>query len=137
MLINLKELLDTFRHKIFNEIQSDEMFLVSMIPFMRGYATIIDDTESIEQLTQLMHGYKTESVDIAKIYFRLFGNDGRYNLPSSLVVDVSNILSRTVDGISIVNPVKYPLLDKTLKAFFCIFIFTIIGGKNFSRKIFY
>ena len=134
MLINLKELLDTFRHKIFNEIQSDEMFLVSMIPFMRGYATIIDDTESIEQLTQLMHGYKTESVDIAKIYFRLFGNDGRCNLPSSLVVDVSNILSRTVDGISIVNPVKYPLLDKTLKHSFVYLFLRLLVEKTLVEK---
>ena len=134
MLINLKELLNTFRHKIFNEIQSTELYLISMIPFMRGYATIIDDGSSIEQLTQLMHGYKTEAVDIAKIYFRLFGNDGNVKLPSSLVVDVPDILSRTVDGISIVNPVKYPLLDKTLKHSFVYLFLRLLVEKTLVEK---
>lgn len=134
MLINLKELLDTFRHKIFSEIQSKELYLISMIPFMRGYATIIDDESSTEQLTQLMHGYKTESVDIAKIYFRLFGNDGITKLPNSLVVDVSDILSRTVDGISILNPVKYPLLDKTLKHSFVYLFLRLLVEKTLVEK---
>lgn len=134
MLINLKELLNTFRHKIFNEIQSTELYLISMIPFMRGYATIIDDESSIEQLTQLMHGYKTEAVDIAKIYFRLFGNDGNVKLPSSLVVDVPDILSRTVDGVSIVNPIKYPLLDKTLKHSFVYLFLRLLVEKTLVEK---
>lgn len=134
MLINLKELLDTFRHKIFKEIQSKELYLISMIPFMRGYATIIDDESSIDQLTQLMHGYKTESVDIAKIYLRLFGNDGSTQLPSSLVINVSDILSKTVDGISIVNPVKYPLLNKTLKHSFVYLFLRLLVEKTLVEK---
>lgn len=134
MLINLKELLDTFRHKIFNDIHSNELYLISMIPFMRGYATIIDDKYSIEQLTQLMHGYKTEAVDVAKIYFSLFGDDGKTKLPNSLVVNVSDILSKTVDGISIVNPAKYPLLDKTLKNSFVYLFLRLLVEKTLVEK---
>lgn len=134
MLINLKELLDTFRHKIFNDIHSNELYLISMIPFMRGYATIIDDKYSIEQLTQLMHGYKTEAVDVAKIYFSLFGDDGKIKLPNSLVVNVSDILSKTVDGISIVNPAKYPLLDKTLKHSFVYLFLRLLVEKTLVEK---
>lgn len=134
MLINLKELLSTFRHTIFEYIQSEEMFLISMIPFMRGYATIIDDTESIEKLTQLMHGYKSEKVDIADIYFKLFGDEGKAKLPHSLIVDVSNILSRTVDGISIVDSSKYPLLDKTLKHSFVYLMLRLWVEKTLVEK---
>lgn len=134
MLINLKELLNTFRHKIFNDINSSELYLISMIPFMRGYATIIDDKNLIEQLTQLMHGYKTASVDIAKIYFQLFGNDGSKKLPNSLKVNVSDILSKTVDGISIVNPVKYPLLNKTLKHSFVYLFLRLLVEKTLVEK---
>lgn len=46
---------------------------------MRGYAAIVNDIDSKEKLTQLMHGYKTETIDIAKIYSNLFG-DERGNL---------------------------------------------------------
>lgn len=43
MLINLDELLNTFREKIFDHIRNTELFLLSLIPFMRGYSTIINN----------------------------------------------------------------------------------------------
>lgn len=95
---------------------------------------MFDDKNSIEKLTQLMHGYKTEKVDIAKIYFCLFGNDGNVKLPSSLVVDVPDILSRTVDGVCIVDPVKYPLLDKTLKHSFVYLFLRLLVEKTLVEK---
>lgn len=135
MLINIKELLTTFRYNIFEHIQSQELYLISMIPFMRGYATIINDTYSIEKLTSLMHGYKTESVDISEIYFKLFGDSGKQFLPNSLIIDVPNILSRTVDGVSIVDPLKYPLLDKTLKHSFVYLFLRLLVEKHWLKSI--
>lgn len=44
MLINLDELLNTFREKIFDHIRNTELFLLSLIPFMRGYSTIINNS---------------------------------------------------------------------------------------------
>ena len=82
MLINLEKLLQTFRVKIFNHIKDMNLFLISMIPFMRGYATIFNKTEESEKLSQLMHGYKTEKVDVAVIYASLFG-DGNGVIPSA------------------------------------------------------
>src|SRR5665648_619207 len=82
MLISLEKLLATFRGAIFTQIKDVNLFLISMVPFMRGYATIINNDVLTEKLTQLMHGYKNEKVDIAKAYIELFGNkDGTISLP--------------------------------------------------------
>ena len=134
MLINLQELLNTFRHTIFNSIKSPEMYLISMIPFMRGYATVIDDTESIEKLTELMHGYKTKSVDVSEIYFKLFGDAGKNVLPASFKINVGDLLSRTVDGVTIVDTNKYPLLDKTLRHSFTYLFLRLLVEKTLIDK---
>jgi hypothetical protein len=86
-----------------------------MIPFMRGYANIINNKMVTEQLTQVMHGYKTDSVDIAKIYIELFGNSDDRKLPLTYAVSVPDILAKTVDGVHILDKTQYPLLDRTLK----------------------
>lgn len=134
MLINLQELLNTFRHTIFSSIKSPEMYLISMIPFMRGYATVIDDTESNKKLTELMHGYKTNSVDIAGIYFKLFGNEGKNVLPTSFVINLNDFLSRTVDGVTIVDTNEYPLLDKTLRHSFTYLFLRLLVEKTLTVK---
>lgn len=113
MLISLEKLLLTFRESIFPHIQDTELFLISMVPFMRGYS-IINNTDTSEKLTQLMHGYKTEKVDVAQIYINLFGNKDN-KIPASYEISVSDILSKTVDGIHILDSTQYPLLDKTLR----------------------
>lgn len=81
-----------------------------------------------------MHRYKSQKVDIANIYFKLFGDQGKSKLPNSLIVDVSNILSRTVDGISILDPSKYPLLDKTLKHSFVYLMLRLWVEKTLVEK---
>lgn len=134
MLINLRELLLTFRKNIFENIKSKELYLISMIPFMRGYATIIDDQESIDDLTQLMHGYKTKTVDVAKIYYKLFGEVGKGTLPSNFNISVSDILNRTVDGTSIIDPAKYPILEKTLKHSFTYLFLRLLVEKTLVEK---
>jgi len=114
MLINLNSLLDTFRNRIFPFIRDVNAFLISIIPFCRGYATLIDDQPSVELLTNVMHGYKTEKVDVASIYRKLFKTSNP-TIPASCLVSVEDILQKSVDMISIVDPEEYPLLDRTLK----------------------
>jgi len=115
MLINLKQLLSVFRKDIFPYIKSVELFLISMIPFMRGYANIINDGDSIyESLTELMHGYNTGSVDLVDIYKKLFKDDGNI-LPNTYEVSVTDILAQTIEEIDILDPEMYPLLNKTLR----------------------
>ncbi len=114
MLINLNFLLDTFRNRIFQYIKDVEGFLISLIPFCRGYAMLINDQSSYRLLTNVMHGYKTEKVDIAGIYRSLFKTSNP-RIPEAFLVSVDDVLRKSVDMINIVDPKEYPLLDKTLK----------------------
>lgn len=113
LLINLEKLLNTFRKDIFQEIKNVELFLISMIPFMRGYSSIINDEDVKEQLTQVMHGYKNEQVDIARIYTTLLGNQDNV-IPESYSISVDNILNYGTERVEIVNNENYPLLNRTL-----------------------
>lgn len=114
MLISLEKLLTAFRESVPRYVVSPELFLISMIPFMRGYANIICNRQLFESLTQVMHGYKIESVDIAGAYTELFGDHSDY-LPTTYEVSVADILSKTVDGVHLLDTEKFPLLDRTLR----------------------
>lgn len=133
MLINLDELLNTFREKIFDHIRNTELFLLSLIPFMRGYSTIINDKTIKEKLTQLMHGYKTDTVDIAKCYIDLFGNKDDI-IPNSYLVSVNDILMKSFDGQEIVNMEKYPLLNRTLVHSFTYLFLRLLIEKKLVTK---
>ena len=114
MLIDLNKLLGMFREEISSRIKNGKAYLLSMIPFMRGYARIIDDKLSWEQLTNVMHGYKTERIDIAQIYFRLFGNKLKEVLDENYIISVDDILSFNIDTTEILDN-ELPLLNKTLR----------------------
>lgn len=133
MLISLEKLLTTFREDIHEHIREMDIFLISMIPFMRGYANIINNETIKDRLTQLMHGYKTEKVDIAKAYVELFGNkDGR--IPDTYEVSVPDILSKTGDGVNILDNGHYPLLDKTLRHSFTYLFLRLLVEKKLVEK---
>ena len=133
MLINLDELLNTFREKIFDHIRNTELFLLSLIPFMRGYSTIINNTTIKEKLTQLMHGYKTNTVDIAKCYINLFGNKGDI-IPDSCLVSVNDILAKSIDEQEVVNKERYPLLNRTLIHSFTYLFLRLLIEKKLVAK---
>lgn len=133
MLISLDKLLINFRGAIFTHIKDMNIFLISMVPFMRGYANIINNTALTEKLTQLMHGYKDEKVDIAKAYIELFGNkDGK--IPDNYEVSVPDVLSKTIDGTHIIDNIKYPLLDKTLRHSFIYLSLRLLVEKKLVEK---
>lgn len=133
MLISLDKLLSTFRGAIFPHIKDVNLFLISMIPFMRGYANIINNEDLTDRLTQVMHGYKNGKVDIAKAYIELFGNkDGK--IPNSYEVSVPDILTRTVDGVNILDKTQYPLLDKTLRHSFTYLFLRLLVEKKLVEK---
>ncbi len=133
MLISLQKLLDTFRGDVLSQIVNKELFLISMIPFMRGYANIINRQDLFEKLTQVMHGYKSQKIDIAHIYRDLF-NISSKAIPESYEVSVDDILEKTVDGKHIVNHEEYPLLDKTLYHSFVYLFLRLILEKKLVEK---
>lgn len=133
MLISLEKLLNAFRESVPRYVINSELFLISMIPFIRGYANIICNRPLFETLTQVMHGYKTERVDIANAYSELFGAHPDH-LPDSYEVTVSDILSKTVDGIHLLDTDKYPLLDRTLRHSFVYLFLRLMVEKNLVEK---
>lgn len=141
MLINLEELLKTFRDDIYSNIKEVKLFLVSMIPFLRGYASLINNMQAKEDLTQVMHGYKLQTIDVAKIYRNLFGNDKgelvsdtNDIIPDEYKVSVADILNMTVDGREIIDKEKYPLLNRTLMHSFSYLFLRMIVEKSLVDK---
>lgn len=133
MLISLEKLLDAFRGSVPRHVVNPELFLISMIPFMRGYANIICNRPLFESLTQVMHGYKTEKVDVARAYSELFGEQPEH-LPYSYEVSVIDILGKTVDGVHLLDTEKFPLLDRTLRHSFVYLFLRLMVEKNLVEK---
>ena len=117
ILLYLDKMTSLFRREIFSEIKDYKAYLISMIPFMRGYAQIIDDIESKNRLTKLMHGYETEKINITEIYNRLFGK--HCSLVYKCEISVEDILNMNIDTLEILNTTDYTLLKKTLEHSLC------------------
>jgi hypothetical protein len=87
-------------------------FLISIVPFMRGYCQIIGNTTLKNNLTKLMHGYNNDTVNIARIFNDLFRSDMFENDYNISAID---IISYDMDGVvTILDVEKLPLLNKTL-----------------------
>lgn len=114
ILINLHDLIKLFQNKdgILDSLILDQhLFLISMVPFMRGYAHICkDDDENYVKLSQVMHGYETETVDVAVIYKILFG----YKVCETETISVPDVLALDCSNINIIDKDCYPLLAETL-----------------------
>lgn len=115
ILINLSALIKLFQNE--NNVLSDiildkRLFLMSMIPFMRGYIHIMKDPDDIYgKLSKLMHGYETGSLNITHVYEKLFD----YKFESEEIISVTDILNLSISNLEIINSSKYPLLAETLK----------------------
>ena len=132
MLISLDTLLKAFRTKIYKYVKNKELFLISLIPFMRGYATIINNEDVKENLTQVMHGFKDELVDIGSCYQILFGkHDG---IDEQYEVSVDSILNQSIEECEIVDNEKYPLLNRTLRHSFIYLYLRLLIEKELVSK---
>ncbi len=115
MLINLSDLVGFFQNKSQNleaNILDKKLFLMSMIPFLRGYIHIMKDSEDdYGKLSRIMHGYECGALDVNQLYIKAFG----YDLGVKENVSVQDILNISIDDINIINSNEYPLLSDTLK----------------------
>jgi len=111
LLLYTHEIINFFRDAVFREILEEKTFLISTIPFMRGFSMLINNIEIKNKLTNLMHGYKTEIEDIADLYNKLF----EPKIPlTSIKISAQDILNIDLNNLDIVNKEKYPLLNKSL-----------------------
>ena len=116
LLINLHELIALFQNKnncLVPVIRNRRQFLMSMVPFMRGYAHIaIDQNDDVfGQLSGIMHGYGTGGIDVVPIYKKLFG----YDFGASEAISVDDILNINYNQLDILDLTIFPLLGNTLK----------------------
>lgn len=133
ILLKLNKLIDLFRFKIREEIKDEKLFLISMVPFMRGYSNIIGNTECYKSLCEVMHWSKdNRNIDLASIYNELF-IDKYKEMNANVIENVSNMKSfeekievnslevictikSDIEHINILkDETKYKLLNKTLR----------------------
>lgn len=114
LLLKLDKLLALFRKskedeeaKIWQYVKDRRAFLVSMIPFMRGYANIIGKSDTYKELCKVMHGYESDYIDIGAIYSKLF----EVNI-EELSISTKEILE--LECMEILDNKVYPLLNKSL-----------------------
>ena len=106
------ELFQNNEEKLSTHIQDERIFLISMIPFMRGYSNIIKDGNIIyKSLSSIMHGYENGSVDISQVYKELFG----YEFSNPCIVSVHDLLELDISNIETIDFEQYPLLSETLR----------------------
>lgn len=115
ILINLYRLVKLFQnrnHDLDNIILDKRQFLMSMIPFMRGYAHICKGGNEIYTLLSgVMHGYENSSINITNVYESLFG----YRFTTEYIISVTDILNLDCGSIDILDRTRYPLLAETLR----------------------
>lgn len=82
-------------------IIDEKLYLISLIPFMRGYANLMGDEKSYKKLTRVMHGYEHSKINLTTIYNRLFCKDNK--ITDQYYVSVKEILELTPLSICGVN----------------------------------
>lgn len=144
IFLNIDKLITLFRKEIITYIKNEKLFLMSMIPFMRGYANIVGDTSNYIKLSKVMHGYEDEVINITEIYNNIFcdgncvqelanyiynnGIDGQdltkvyknmienkeLSFRTQYEISSRTIIDEELSEIEILDKDKYPLLNKTL-----------------------
>lgn len=112
LLLRIDKLISILRSDISIYIKDETYFLLSLIPFMRGYAHITGDDDSYKKLTSVMHGYLSEEVDITQIYQKLFRQTN--NTKTIVHISAKDIALMKLDKKEILDISTWPLLNRTL-----------------------
>lgn len=113
-LLYLDKLLQFFRGKMIeHEIIDRKLYLMSLLPFMRGIIKIVNPKNQEyynKQLSEIMHGCNTSPIDVAPIYNVLFEKEEQ-----SQILAPDDLLTMDVENLAFFKESSYPLLSKTLK----------------------
>lgn len=112
ILLYIHEFIELLRENIKDQIINEQEFLISVIPFMRGYCQIIGDKVNKQKLTNLMHGYQDIRENVTDIYKSLFSDKVVKNVHN---ISASDIINMDYDNFSPLSEDKYPLLAKSLR----------------------
>lgn len=111
ILLYIHEFINLLRSSIKPLIRNERFFLISIIPFMRGYAMLTGNNHVKNELTKLMHGYNDEVVEISAIYNELFNCNV---IDEQITFSAQDIVNINLDNVLIIEEESYPLLSKTL-----------------------
>ncbi len=111
LLLYTHEFLSLLRHDIKAEILDEKCYLISLVPFMRGYCQLINRMDLKNKLTKLMHGYENELVNITEIYNQLFSDQ---IIKQEYSLSAFDIINSNINHLKILKTENYPLLSKTL-----------------------
>ncbi|MDN4719379.1 hypothetical protein QYZ43_20085 [Vibrio parahaemolyticus] len=112
ILLYIHEFLNLLREGIKTEINDERQFLISLVPFMRGFCQIRGLSEQKNSLTQLMHGYCNEKVNVSEIYEKLFSDKV---LSATHKMSAQEVINWDYTKFSPLKSECYPLLAKTLR----------------------
>lgn len=121
MITDLSETTKFFREELKNDLINDGSevyFLISMIPFIRGMASITGDNDVYNALSKVMHGTQKEFVDVSACYKKVFNCSDSSPLIKGCKLNSEKIISLCSDRDwieHILRPDKYKLLDRTLR----------------------
>lgn len=133
ILLGMDRLLELFRKRTELSIQNEKLYLVSLIPFMRGYANLMGDEKSYKKLTRVMHGYEQARINLTSIYNRLFCKDSK--IATQHYISVKEILEIELLSIGeIISYEKFPLLNKTLYHSICYLYLRLKVERTLVKK---
>ncbi|WED21484.1 hypothetical protein L3Q72_12745 [Vibrio sp. JC009] len=112
ILLYIHEILSLLREDIKHEINDEKDFLISVIPFMRGYCQILGKNDEKQKLTDIMHGYKNIKVNVTDIYNNLFSSNV---ISSNHIISAQDIIGMDSDNFKPLKDDNFPLLAKTLR----------------------
>lgn len=113
ILLSIPEFLEILKSDIFNEIYDEKAFLISLVPFLRGYAQITLDIESKNELTKIMHGYNSEKVNITHIYSNLIKPTRCFK--NNIEISSQDIINYNVKNAKVLKEdTNYKLLKRSL-----------------------
>lgn len=112
IMISIPKLLEFIRSdQIDNKIRDEKMFVLSLIPFVRGYSNFINDNLTKGKLTKLMHGYNSDKINLTDIYNSIFNK----SITAQYELTVSDILTVDINNIpEIIDANDYPLFNRVL-----------------------
>ena len=133
LLLYIPSLLEMLRTTLCpDDINDERLFLISMVPFIRGIAKMYGYEKSWDRLSQIMHGSFNRRVNVSSAYrkmiLRTYKSEMYPDKPKSIGYIPSRDFQLTADKLmeyvkqwyddgcrDILNPSKYSLLNHTLK----------------------
>ena len=112
ILLYVHMFLELLREGIREHITNERNFVISVIPFLRGYCQLLGRMEEKNKLTIVMHGYKTERVNMNEIFEVVLGAN---ILTHEHVISAEDIIALDHENFECISSEVYPLLAKTLR----------------------